>query len=48
MKIDIKNWSKEKKVFYGLAGTAILIGTTYAGLKIKDYVVSHRISKNKK
>ena len=47
MRVGIKSWSKQKKVFYGLGAAAIITGGIYAGLKIRDYVVSHRIDKKK-
>lgn len=42
---NIKIWSTQKKVFYGLAGATLLSGLIYGVMKIKIYSES---KKNKK
>jgi hypothetical protein len=44
---DIQLWSVQKRVFYGLAATAVVSGLIYGGIRLSSYMASQKSKKNK-
>lgn len=44
---DIRLWSVQKRVFYGLAAAAVASGLIYGGVRLSNYAASQKSKKKK-